>query len=217
MNLTDYLRILVRRGWIILLAVLLTAGSGYIFSRLQTKVYRSTQRVLIKPARPDFGLTQTLRQLMNSYAGRLSTEQRAAETINLLKLDMTPADVKSKVTITPNLNDLQMVIDVDMTEGEVANRIARTYGDLFVEWRNQENQPLRLEDRINAELLDAPTYSQLRPNTSVNVAAGALLGILLGGIVVFVLEYLESNVVRRAADVERYLQLPVLGNLPHIQ
>jgi capsular polysaccharide biosynthesis protein len=217
MNLTDYLRILVRRGWIIVLAVLLTAGSGYIFSRLQTKVYRSTQRVLIKPARPDFGLTQTLRQLMNSYAGRLSAEQRAAESINLLKLDMTPADLKSKVAITPNLNDLQIVIDVDMTDGDVANRIARTYGDLFIEWRNQENQPLRLEDRINAELLDAPTYSQFRPNTSVNVAAGALLGILLGGIVVFVLEYLESNVVRRAADVERYLQLPVLGNLPHTQ
>jgi capsular polysaccharide biosynthesis protein len=217
MNLTDYLRILVRRGWIIVLAVLLTAGSGYVFSRLQTKVYRSTQRVLIKPARPDFGLTQTLRQLMNSYAGRLSAEQRAAESINLLKLDMTPADLKSKVAITPNLNDLQIVIDVDMTDGDVANRIARTYGDLFIEWRNQENQPLRLEDRINAELLDAPTYSQFRPNTSVNVAAGALLGVLLGGIVVFVLEYLESNVMRRAADVERYLQLPVLGNLPHTQ
>jgi capsular polysaccharide biosynthesis protein len=130
---------------------------------------------------------------------------------------MTPADLKSKVTITPNLNDLQIVIDVDMTDGDVANRVARTYGDLFIEWRNLENQPQRLEDRINAELLDAPTYSQFRPNTSVNVAAGALLGVLLGGIVVFVLEYLESNIVRRASDVERYLQLPVLGNLPHTQ
>jgi capsular polysaccharide biosynthesis protein len=29
-----------------------------------------------------------------------------------------------------------------------------------------------------------------------------------------VLEFLDSNVVRRANDVERYLQLPVLGNLP---
>lgn len=217
MNLTDYFRILARRGWIILLAVLLTAGSGYVFSKLQTPIYRSTQKVLIKPARNDFGLTQTLRQLMNGWVARLDTEARAADAINALKLDMTPGQLKSMVTVTPDLNNLLINIDVDMKDGDVANRVAQVYGQQFYEWRNQENQPLRLEDRINAELLDAPRYSLYRPNTSVNVAAGALLGVLIGGAAVFALEFLDSNVVRRSNDVERYLQLPVLGNLPNVQ
>ncbi len=217
MNLTDYLRILVRRGWIILLAMLLTAGSGYLFSKLQTPVYRATQKILIKPARNDFGLTQTLRQLMNSYATRLNTEERAAEVINALKLDMTPQQVAGMVVATGDLNTLTINIDADMTDGSVAERVAREYGIRFKEWREQENQPLRLEDRINAELLDPPRYGLFRPNTAVNIAAGALLGLLIGGTAVFALEYLDSHVVRRANDVERYLQLPVLGSLPGTQ
>jgi capsular polysaccharide biosynthesis protein len=217
MNLADYLRILLRRGWIILLAVLLTAGSGYLFSKLQTPVYRATQKILIKPARNDFGLTQTLRQLMNSYTTRLNTEERAREVIDALKLDMTPEQLAGMVAATADLNNLTVNIDVDMTDGNIAEQVALEYGLLFYEWRLQENQPLHLEDRINAELLDPPRYGLFRPNTAVNVAAGALLGILIGGAAVFGLEYLGSNVVRRANDVERYLQLPVLGSLPSTQ
>ncbi len=217
MNLVDYVRVLRRHGWILLLAAALTAGSGYVFSKLQTSVYRSTQKILIKPARSDFGLTQTLKQLLEGWGERLRTELRAQDAISTLKLDMTPADLKSQVTITADVNSMLITIDADMKDGEVGNRVARVYGEQFIEWRAQENQPLQLADRINAELLDAPQYALLRPNTKINVLAGALLGVLIGGVVVFVLEFLDSNVVRRTNDVERFLQLPVLGTLPDTQ
>ncbi len=217
MNLVDYVRVLRRHGWILLLAAALTAGSGYVFSKLQTSVYRSTQKILIKPARSDFGLTQTLKQLLEGWGERLRTELRAQDAISTLKLDMTPADLKSQVTITADVNSMLITIDADMKDGEVGNRVARVYGEQFIEWRAQENQPLQLADRINAELLDAPQYALLRPNTKINVLAGALLGLLIGGVVVFVLEFLDSNVVRRTNDVERFLQLPVLGTLPDTQ
>ncbi len=208
---------MARRGWIILLAMVLTAGSAYAFSKLQTPIYRSTQKILIKPARPDFGLTQTLKQLVTSWATRMDTDLRAKEAIDALNLDMTPEQLHRMVTVTPDLNQLQLNVDADMSNGDTANRVAQVYGQKFIEWRNQENQPLRLEDRINAELLDSPRYGQFRPNTAINVAAGALLGLLVGGVVVFVLEFMDSNIVRRANDVERYLQLPVLGTLPDNQ
>jgi capsular polysaccharide biosynthesis protein len=217
MNLIDYLRVLTRRGWIILLAVILTAGAGFVFSKIVTPTYRATQQILIEPARNDFGLTQTLRQLMYNYTSRINTQARASEAIDALKLDMTPEQLQPMVNAVPDLNSLVINIDVTMKDGEVANRVAQVYGLKFIEWRNQANQPLRLEDRIDAELLDAPKYELFSPKTSVNVAAGALLGILIGGVAVFVLEYLDSNVVRRASDVERYLQLPVLGSLPESQ
>lgn len=214
MNLTDYFRILFRRGWIIILAILLTAGSGYFFSRLQTPVYRATQKILLKPARNDFGLQQTMKQLISSYAARLDTDLRAAEVIDKLSLMMTPGQLHSMVGISHDLDQLLLNIDVDMTDPSTAATIARGYGDLFVQWREKENAPLRLEDRINAELLDFPQPGLFRPNTSVNVAAGGLLGLLLGGAIVFILEYLDANIVRRSEDIERYLQMPVLGTLP---
>ncbi len=214
MNLSDYVRILARRGWIILLAVILTAGAAYLFSRAQAPVYRATQKILIAPARNDLGLAETLKRLIASYAARLDAEARADEAIRALKLDMDPRTLKGMVTVSTDLNTLIITVDVDNTDGETANRVARTYGEQFVQWRNERNAPLRLEDRIDAELLDYPAYGLFRPNTQVNVAAGALLGLLLGGSILFVLEYLGSNILRGAEDVERFLQMPVLGALP---
>lgn len=214
MILTDYLRIIRRRGWIVLLAVLITMGSAFVFSKAQTPLYRSTQRILIAPARNDFGLTQTMVDLLNSYATWMKTETRAQMVIDTLKLDNTPGQLLAAVNITPDRNNDLLSIDVDLSDGEQANRIARAYGEVFTQWRIQQNQPLQLQDRINAELLDMPRYSQIRPTTTTNILAGALLGILIGGAAVFVIETLSANVVQRTADIERLLQLPVLGAIP---
>src|SRR5258706_16170214 len=100
MNLTEYVRIGVRRGWIIVLAVILTAGAAFVFSRVQTKVYRSEQLILIKPARADLGLTESLKQLMNSYVLRLNTDLRAAEVIQAMSLDMLPSQLHDAVKVT---------------------------------------------------------------------------------------------------------------------
>jgi capsular polysaccharide biosynthesis protein len=214
MTLNEYVRIVMRRGWIVALAVILTAGSAFFFSRLQTPIYRATQTILIAPARNDFGLAQTLKQLMASWVARLDADARAADVIEALNLDMTPASLRSQVTVASDLNALLITVDVDMADGPTAARVANTYGQQFIQWRNEQNAPLRVEDRINAELIDYPRFGLFRPNTAVNVAAGALLGLIVGGAVVFALEYLGANIVRRPEDVERYLELPVLGALP---
>lgn len=213
MNPTEYLRILVRRGWILILAAVLVAGSAFAFSKLQTPVYRATQQILVKPARADYGLSQTLVNLLNSYASWMSTRNLAGRVIDTLKLDMTPEQLKGMVTVSVDRNSNLLTVDVDMKEPNIASDVAHTYGILFQQWREQENQPNRLEDRINAELLDVPVVG-LRSSTTVNTVAGGLLGLLLGGVFVFIIETLSANVMRRGADIERYLELPVLGSIP---
>jgi capsular polysaccharide biosynthesis protein len=101
-----------------------------------------------------------------------------------------------------------------MTNGDIANNVARTYGELFRQWRVQQNEPLQLQDRINAELLDTPIFHLVKPTTQTNVLAGALLGVLIGGVIIFLIETLSANIMRRGLDIERYLELPVLGSIP---
>jgi capsular polysaccharide biosynthesis protein len=214
MNLTQYVRILVRRGWIIVLAVAITAGAAYGFSKAQTPVYRATQRVLMQPARNDYGLTETLRYLLRSYVVFLNTDEQAGAAIERLQLDMTPGEVRSHTTITSDPTQLIVQIDVDMEDGPLAAQVATELGRLLVEYRTEDNRDLRQEDRIEARLVDTATYSLYKPKTKINVLAGGVLGLLLGGAVVFVLEYLESNIVRRKEDVERFLELPVLAAIP---
>ncbi len=214
MNLIDYGRILLRRGWIMLLLAVLTAASAYLISRQQTPVYRSTQLVLIQPARTDLGLTEALIRLMQSYRVYLSSTDRAQQVIDVLDLDMTPGDLLAAATFTADSSRFTMQIDIDLTDGDMANDIAYEWGNLLVQYRNQENQTVQQSDRITALLVDHPQYGLQSPNVPINTAAGGLIGFGLGAILVFVLEYLESAIVRRRDDVERSLGLPVLSTIP---
>lgn len=214
MDLSYYARLLVRRGWIVVLAVAITAGAAFALSRLQTPVYRATQRVLMQPARNDFGLTETLRILLRSWVVYLDTEQQAQNAIDRLSLDMTAGELLRYTTISSDPTQLTVQIDVDMEDGPLAARIAYELGLLLKEYRDEENRDLDRQDRIDAIVLDTATYGLHRPRTAVNTLAGGVLGLLIGGGVVFALEYLESNIVRRKEDVERFLELPVLAAIP---
>lgn len=214
MDLSYYARLLVRRGWIVVLAVAITAGAAFALSRLQTPVYRATQRVLMQPARNDFGLTETLRILLRSWVVYLDTEQQAQNAIDRLSLDMTAGELLRYTTISSDPTQLTVQIDVDMEDGPLAARIAYELGLLLKEYRDEENRDLNRQDRIDAIVLDTATYGLHRPRTAVNTLAGGVLGLLIGGGVVFALEYLESNIVRRKEDVERFLELPVLAAIP---
>ena len=53
MTIQEYLRILQRRGWIILVAVVLAAAGAFGISYFQEDMYRATVYVSTVPARPD--------------------------------------------------------------------------------------------------------------------------------------------------------------------
>ncbi len=214
MNLMEYIRIILRRWWIIVLLMILAMASAWLFSKAQTPVYRSTQKILMQPSRIDFGLAEATTRLMRSYVVFLDSADRAQEVIDALQLDMLPSALLSNVTVDTDESRLLITVDVDLEDGELANRVARQWGTRFIEWRNQENQRSRYEDRISAELVDYPVYSQIKPATTINVLAAAVLGLVLGGVIVFVLEYFESNIIRRREDLERVVALPVLGVIP---
>ncbi len=197
-----------------LLLAIIAGSSAYFLSKDQTPVYRATQKVLLQPARTDFGLAEASRLLLNSLVVYLDTETMAAEIIEELHLDMFPGQLKSNVTIAPDQLRLVVQIDVDSTDGDLAADIAHAWGQQLVDFRNQENAKVRREDRVIAILIDFPHYSQQSPKPKINAVAGAILGLLVGGIIVFIMEYLESSIVRRREDLERLVDVPVLAAIP---
>lgn len=214
MPLGEYFRILRRRGWIIVLLAILTAASALVFSTVQNPVYRATVNVLVQPARTDFGLAQSAKLLLDSYVAFLDTDNSAAAIIQDLQLDMLPEALRADVSIAAEAQRFLITIAVDNENGDAANDIARKWAELLVQWRNDENQKQRREDRVTALLLDAPRYVLDHPRRGLNTAAGGVLGILLGGLLIFFLEYWDTGILRTRADVERQLNLAVLGAIP---
>lgn len=215
MSLTEYGRILWRRGWIILLCAILAGAAAFLFSRQQTPTYRASQVLLIQPSRNDLGLTEATTRLMNSYQVYLSSTLIAQRVIDNLQLDRTPGDLLGDVTIQSDRNNLTVQIDVEGQDCAIISRVASEWGNQLVIYRNQENQTVRQEDRIDAIPADAPKCpTSVTPNVAINTIAGVLLGAAAGVVIVFVLEYLESSMIRRREDIERGLDLPVLASIP---
>ncbi|MCB9418823.1 MAG: hypothetical protein H6667_03405 [Ardenticatenaceae bacterium] len=215
MELSDYLRILRQRGWVIILVALLTAAATFGFSKVQTPVYESTLRMLVRPSRTDFGQSQAAKELLASYVAWLNSRYRAQDVINTLQLDMTPGALLSDVKVAAENNSFVIQLAVENSDPDLANDIARTWGERLMQWQTEENDKNRQEDRITIEFIDDPQAALARPKWKINTSAGAVFGALLGVIVIFVLEWIESGVVRRSEDVERYLDIPVIGSIPN--
>jgi capsular polysaccharide biosynthesis protein len=212
MSLTEYFRILRRWGWLLVLATLLTAGAAYVFSKVQTPIYRSTV-VINFQGRPDLGLTQAAKALLRSYVTVIDTETFAQKIISAKQLDRTASDLLNNVTIASDDSRFVITIDVNDVNGNVADDIAALWANEVVAWRNEQNAKMQLPDKVEAVIVDPPQYSLYRPTTKINVLAGAILGLLLGGVIVFIVEYLESGVIRSSEDVDR-LNLSLLGAIP---
>ena len=214
MELSRYISLLWKRGWIILLVVVIAVVSAYGFSKIQTPIYRASIQISINPARPDWGLAQTAKIMLRNYTVNMTTHTWAQRVIDQLKLDVPTGYLLSLTRTSSNESNLTTQIDVNHQDPKVAQDIAWTWANHFVEWRTAENLDLRKEDRVGAAILDAPTVSLYKPKTKINVIAAGVIGLLLGGLIVFFLEWMESDIIRSAQDIEKYIGVVVLGTIP---
>lgn len=214
MELSDYFRVVRQRGWLIVLIALVGALAGYVFSKLQTPIYKSSMKLTVQPARTDFGLTQSAKTLLLSYIQIIWTERNAATIADRLKLDYLPATIYGNTKMSDDAASFGIEIQVTDPNGDTANDIARKWADLLIEYRNDENTKQRREDRVNIVEGDPPRYSQDRPRTSVNTAAGGMLGGVIGIAAAALLESLAAAFIRSREDIERKLDLPVLATIP---
>ena len=215
MEYQDYLQIAKRRAWIVVLVAVVAAASAFVFSKLQTPVYKSTMELFIQPARSDLGLTQSAKQLISSYIGIIFSRRNADVVRQDLNLDYSPDRIFGNTKVASDDARFAVTIEVRDYDGDVANRIAKQWAVLFVDWRNIENAKQSRTDRVDAILGDDPEYTQDSPRTSVNTAAGGILGALVGLLIVFALEWSQANVLRNQSDIERKLMIPVIGAIPH--
>ncbi len=217
MELSDYFRIIRKRGWIILVVVLLSAASAFAFSKMQTPIYSATIKLSVNPARADWGLSNTIKELLRNYAENIRTHSMAKEVIDRAQLDMNTSDLLGKLYVNPDGSTFTLVLESRDSDPKVAMQIVQTMGEIFVEHRDTWNQQQDKSNRIDVSILDNVWnlgYQQYSPKTKINVMAAGLFGLLVGILVIFLLEWLEQDVIRTAGDAERLLGVAVLGAIP---
>ena len=215
MELRAYLDILRRRGWIILATAALAGLLALGLSQVQTKTYRATTRISAVPARPDWGLGNSAKDLLRNFVNNIKTHDMANRVIARSQLDMNSYDLLAKVTVSAEPENFLIRIDAKDQDPEIAKKIALTMANEFVDERLAYYQTQDKRDRIEVKLvdsiIDAPLY---RPKPMTNALAGLVLGALIGALIVLLLEWMSSDVLASAESVERSLKVPVLGAIP---
>jgi len=212
----EYFRILWKRGWIIILVAFITVASAYGFSKMQMKEYKGSIKLQFRTARADWGLQNAAKGLLPSYREFITNDKTADEVIDRLRLDMSRDSLLAKVTTSADEATFGIQIDARDHDPKVASDIARTFAQVFKEEQDTWNQEQDKRDQVEVYMWNEARVSLFKPRTKINTLAGGIFGLMLGMVIVFFLEWLESDIVRTAEDVERHVGVAVLGSIPTI-
>ncbi len=216
MQIRDYWQVLSKRWWIVLVVCLVATASSGIYSKLETPMFRSSVRLDVSPSRFDYGLTMVIEILLRQYGQQLQTDKLAELVDDRLKLDLPAERLRSRVKVSPVAEDYAIQIDVEDTDPNRAKDIAYAWADEFVKLHQMRMAPIDPRDRIDVTIHDNPRPGELtRPKTKQNLLAAAILGLVVGALFAFFLEYLDDT-FKTPEDVERYMSLPVLGAVPTV-
>lgn len=213
MQLTDYVNVLLKRWWVIALAVVAAAGAAYGVSKLLPDTYRSQAVYLAFANQADNGLNIVLRNSMNSYRELVMQPDVLDQVSQSQGLDVSGDQWMQDVNIQPRPDEQKIIIEVDAPTLDMSMAMADAVGARMVDGVNIINSRLEGTARINVERIQQARLVSIQPNTRINVLAGALLGLIVGLLLAYVLEYLDDT-LKTSADVERFVGLTTLGAIP---
>lgn len=209
----DYILVLVRRWWLIGLIAFVAAAAAYGVSKLQTPLFRARATYDVITSRWDQGLINQLPNVMNNWSGQL-TDVRLQAISDQLQLDRSPDYLRKYVHIQPQPSNLLLIIDVDYPDAQTSVDLANAIGETLKRDIADLNNLRLSTDAINIRVQQPAKFLELAsPKTKINVLAGGMLGLVIGVLVAFALEYLDDT-LKTSADVERWTGLPMLGAIP---
>ena len=213
-SLQDLFKTLRKRlGFIVLLTILAVTIAAVLSFVVMTPVYQTSTEILVNQSPSETGqLTnqniQTDLQLINTYSGIIRSPVILDQVVEQLNLDMTTDQLTDKITVS-NAEQSQIVnIAVQDEDPAVAVEIANTTATVF------ENDIQELMNVDNVRILSPAVLKEnqapVSPNPTLNIAIAAVVGLLLGVGLAFLLEYLDTT-IKDQQDIEDILAIPLLG------
>ena len=132
------------------------------------------------------------------------------DVIKNLKLNDEYEDLVKSVTVSP-VQDTQIIsISVQDTNPKKARDIANEIPKVFAK------EAKRITKANDVQVIDNAILPKnaVKPNKMMNVLIAAVLGMMIGLFVVFLIEYLD-NKMKTPQDIEKHLGLSVIGVIPN--
>jgi capsular polysaccharide biosynthesis protein len=128
--------------------------------------------------------------------------------------DRDPQALLGALAVEVDENVYEIRIKWRSTDPAEAVRVSEQWAHAFVDRRDTANLQLDPNDRIRSEIRDTTKPGIYSPKRRRIGFFAGVLGLLTGGLIVLLLEWLERAVVRNAREAEASSGLPVLAAVP---
>lgn len=223
MELSDYLRALMRSWLIVLSCLVIGAAAGFTIAANTAPRYQASTTLFVGVTPSDGGSwnlansSNYARQAANSYAQIIRTELVLEPVADALGIDTDAAALASRVTASNPVNTQN--IEVTVTDRnpvltvQIANEIAQQFATVVADelegTSGEDDSLVRIEVLQPAITPSAPSA----PKPLFNIALGALIGLAAGIGVAFLRQILDTR-IQTVEEATSATGLPLLGAIP---
>lgn len=203
-----------RWGIIALLIILFTALSWIVTNYVLTPTYQSSTQILVNGKNSFSQLDSTQMRsnidLINTYSVIIKSPVILDKVKDELKLGQSVEDLQKNITVNSKSDSQVFSLTARDTDHARSVKMVNTISEIF----EQEIKNIMNIDNVNilarAELKENPKPTS--PNKAVNLVLGIVAGCMVGLGLVILMEFMDNS-LNTSEDVERYLELPVLGTV----
>ena len=213
------LKTLWKRKFSIVLVALVFAIAAFGYSAfLAKKEYQSTSRIYVvsRQNQDNNALTNSDLQagsyLVKDYREIILSQNVLSQAIEELKLDMTPAELSKKISVSVPTDTRILSITAKDGNPKEAARIANGLRNVAAEKIISVTKVSDVTTLDEAEVPQSPSSPNIRRNVLLGFIAGAGLMVVL----LVVVEVLDDR-VKRPEDIEELMGLALLGVVPDIK
>ena len=213
------LKTLWKRKFSIVLVALVFAIAAFGYSAfLAKKEYQSTSRIYVvsRQNQDNNALTNSDLQagsyLVKDYREIILSQNVLTQAIEELKLDMTPAELSKKISVSVPTDTRILSITAKDGDPKEAARIANGLRNVAAEKIISVTKVSDVTTLDEAEVPQSPSS----PNIRRNVLLGFIVGAGLMVVLLVVVEVLDDR-VKRPEDIEELMGLTLLGIVPDIK
>lgn len=215
----DLWKIFVGKLWVMVLAVVIVIVGFFVFNKLTFEPkYESTATLYIlrqssenstvdQKVSEDFSLALNV---VNDCTHLLKSHVVLDEVIHNLKLDISYDDLQDCIS-TSNPEDTR-ILEVTVEAADPAT--AKFVVDQICEIGESKIEKAMGFDQVN--LFEKGVYDE-RPSNKINLMTYILIALVVAVLIyaVYLLRYLFDDRIKTDEEIERYLELSVIGDIPN--
>lgn len=218
-DLLELILVVWKKKWLIAIAVILGGILGYVVTQYAiTPQYEAKTTLMVNGAGGsdlsdiaasfDLSAINASQKMVVTYSEIVQSRIVLEQVIDKLELEESYNQLGKLVTAVPVKNTEILNITVtypDPDEGaEIANKIA----DVFIK------EVIRIVKANNVEIIDEAIPINKPVNVAMlrNIAVGIILGGMVAGCTILGM-FLLDQTIKTGDDVDKYLDLPVLGSI----